>query len=182
MFHSRRHIAHRHGKHSAHRQEYLQLLVDEYKTTEKLVARQQVLANLANFAYDPVNYDWLWKAKAIGVFLEALEDQDTQLREFGAGGIANLCLDPTHRDLLLSDPRHVESIAQLVAVDAKDDTTVANTVVNALITLMFLLDTQENLRLQLPAHFSHALGRWKQNPVTGSTVALFLADYASRCS
>lgn len=38
-------------------------------TYENVEAKQQVLANLANFAYDPINYDSLWNLYAIDLFL-----------------------------------------------------------------------------------------------------------------
>ncbi|XP_013002491.1 armadillo repeat-containing protein 7 isoform X5 [Cavia porcellus] len=38
---------------------YLQALVTEFQETESQDAKEQVLANLANFAYDPSNYEYL---------------------------------------------------------------------------------------------------------------------------
>ncbi|XP_019063986.1 armadillo repeat-containing protein 7 isoform X4 [Fukomys damarensis] len=38
---------------------YLQALVTEFQETESQDAKEQVLANLANFAYDPNNYQYL---------------------------------------------------------------------------------------------------------------------------
>ncbi|XP_030744092.1 armadillo repeat-containing protein 7 isoform X3 [Echinops telfairi] len=38
---------------------YLQALVTEFQQTESPDAKEQVLANLANFAYDPSNYQYL---------------------------------------------------------------------------------------------------------------------------
>ncbi|XP_031208757.1 armadillo repeat-containing protein 7 isoform X2 [Mastomys coucha] len=38
---------------------YLQALVTEFQETESQDAKEQVLANLANFAYDPGNYQYL---------------------------------------------------------------------------------------------------------------------------
>nr|XP_026260613.1 armadillo repeat-containing protein 7 isoform X2 [Urocitellus parryii] len=38
---------------------YLQALVTEFQETESQDAKEQVLANLANFAYDPSNYQYL---------------------------------------------------------------------------------------------------------------------------
>lgn len=68
------------------RGEYLSQLVQEYLVTRSLgkyclpwqrvhglncssEAKQQVLANLANFAYDPINYEHLWQANAIDLFI-----------------------------------------------------------------------------------------------------------------
>jgi len=34
-----------------------------------LEAKYQVLANLANFAYDPINYDWLFELNVVDLFI-----------------------------------------------------------------------------------------------------------------
>lgn len=57
-----------------------------------LDGKEQVLANLANFAYDPVNYDYLWQLRVLDVFFSALKDQNKKLVTFGISGICNICL------------------------------------------------------------------------------------------
>jgi hypothetical protein len=91
MFQSKSYIERRHGKTGTDRAYYLKKLVQEYETTDSkgnflinfiqkkkkviftidvyLEAKQQVLANLANFAYDPINYNTLWDLHAIDLFL-----------------------------------------------------------------------------------------------------------------
>ena len=75
------------------RPDYLQELVNEYQDTKDkgkynniyweiitlimklmnvdnfLEAKYQVLANLANFAYDPINYDWFFELNIIDLFI-----------------------------------------------------------------------------------------------------------------
>lgn len=51
-----------------------------------------MLANLANFAYDPVNYDYLRQLGIIDLFLHVLSENDKTLVRFAIGGICNLCL------------------------------------------------------------------------------------------
>ncbi|OBZ88909.1 Armadillo repeat-containing protein 7 [Choanephora cucurbitarum] len=92
MFQSKKYIEQRHGKESANREDHLKLLVQEYQVTQSQEAKQQILANLANFAYDPINYNTLWDLQVIQLFLDALEEHDGLLQEFGIGGIANICL------------------------------------------------------------------------------------------
>ncbi|KAI8372511.1 hypothetical protein EDC96DRAFT_572739 [Choanephora cucurbitarum] len=92
MFQSKKYIEQRHGKESANREDHLKLLVQEYQVTESQDAKHQILANLANFAYDPINYNTLWDLQVIQLFLDALEEHDVLLQEFGIGGIANICL------------------------------------------------------------------------------------------
>jgi hypothetical protein len=56
------------------------------------VAKTQVLAHLANFAYDPVNYEWLRKLHVLDLFIDMLTEENEQWKEFGMSGICNLCL------------------------------------------------------------------------------------------
>ncbi|XP_058454636.1 LOW QUALITY PROTEIN: armadillo repeat-containing protein 7 [Malaya genurostris] len=76
------------------RREYISLLVDEYYETNNLEAQQQVTANLANFAYDPINWNFLKSSKAHELFVEILNCSiDLSLLIHAAAGICNLCLD-----------------------------------------------------------------------------------------
>ncbi|CAG8442465.1 2216_t:CDS:2 [Diversispora eburnea] len=92
MFSTYRHLERRTGKSGTPRLDYLQELVDEYQNTSDKEAKYQVLANLANFAYDPINYDWLWELNVVDLFLDTLTESDEKLKEFGLGGLCNLCL------------------------------------------------------------------------------------------
>ena len=66
MFATESYVQARRGKHGTSRFVYLQRLVTEYQDTQKLgiisissecvEAQRQIIANLANFAYDPYNY------------------------------------------------------------------------------------------------------------------------------
>lgn len=55
-------------------------------------AKTQVLANLANFAYDPINYDYLRQLKVIDLFLHLISEEDEEFVRFAIGGLCNLCL------------------------------------------------------------------------------------------
>jgi hypothetical protein len=55
-----------------------------------LESKLQVLANLANFAYDPVNYQHIRSQKVIDLFLEQLASDNNKLIEFAAAGLCNL--------------------------------------------------------------------------------------------
>ena len=50
-----------------------------------------MLANLANFAYDPINYDHLHKLNVLDLFLDSLTESDPKLIEFALGGLCNCC-------------------------------------------------------------------------------------------
>ncbi|KAI8365594.1 hypothetical protein BD560DRAFT_401998 [Blakeslea trispora] len=186
MFQSKKYIEQRHGKESANRKDHLKSLVQEYKVTQdqgkpfeisedglmthlSLEAKQQILANLANFAYDPINYDTLWDLQVIQLFLDAL--QESHLREFGMGGIANICLEPRHQ-------QYLQSFLKLM-VDCLKPTCTPNTQLNAMTALMQLV-TQENytvlLTLELKEHLKHI--RTNRACEEASIMAtLFLVDY-----
>ncbi|KAI8095511.1 hypothetical protein BDF21DRAFT_8865 [Thamnidium elegans] len=92
MFQSKEYILKKHGQNGTDRAYYLKQLTEEYKKTDEQEAKQQVLANLANFAYDPINFNMLWDLEVVDLFLEATTSQDPLLQEFGMGGLANICL------------------------------------------------------------------------------------------
>ncbi|KAH3744222.1 ARM repeat superfamily protein [Pelomyxa schiedti] len=73
--------------------EYLRSLVTEFQDTNKIDCKLQIVANLANFAFDPQNYHWFRELHIIDLFLDMLTEPEEQLIEFGAGGLCNLCCD-----------------------------------------------------------------------------------------
>ncbi|KAL0142845.1 armadillo repeat-containing protein 7 [Mucor lusitanicus] len=174
MFQSKAYIERRHGKTGTDRAYYLNQLVQEYKTTESKEAKQQVLANLANFAYDPINYNTLWDIHVVDLFLDALTDSDPLLREFGAGGLANICLEPRHHEYITSQPIFRRNIVQCLKTEYS-----LNTKVNAMTTLMQLI-TAENyttiLTDELRQHLLQ-LQADKQQVQVSNMAALFLLDY-----
>lgn len=81
--------------------EYLQSLVTEFQDTDSEEAKEQVLANLANFAYDPKNVEHLKELQVPDLFLDMLTEENENFVEFGIGGLCNLSMDPGCRDLIL---------------------------------------------------------------------------------
>ncbi|XP_031569945.1 armadillo repeat-containing protein 7-like [Actinia tenebrosa] len=71
MFTSQEHIDYKCGADGLGRLEYLQALVTEYQDTSKEGNKEQVLANLANFAYDPINYGHFKKLNVADLFMES---------------------------------------------------------------------------------------------------------------
>ncbi|XP_043651671.1 uncharacterized protein LOC122619049 [Drosophila teissieri] len=100
MFSSHRTLKRRTPAQGIDRREYIGHLVDEYYTTTNIEAQQQVTANLANFAYDPINWSHLLEADALDVFLASLETQDQLLKVHGIAALCNLCLDKTAAQLI----------------------------------------------------------------------------------
>lgn len=54
--------------------------------------KKQVLANLANFAYDPLNYQWFRRLKIIDIFLSQASEGIQPLQSFAVAGLCNLAL------------------------------------------------------------------------------------------
>lgn len=58
----------------------------------------QVLANLANFAFDPINYEALRRLNVLNLFLDHLDaNENPKLREFAMGGLCN-CINGTSHE------------------------------------------------------------------------------------
>ncbi|CAI5469863.1 unnamed protein product [Closterium sp. Yama58-4] len=93
MFSTAARLTERQGRSGTPRLEYLQALVTEFQTTEIEEAKEQIVANLANFAYDPVNYDYLRKLNVLELFLDCLTEENTKLIDFGMGGLCNASAD-----------------------------------------------------------------------------------------
>ena len=55
-------------------------------------AKEQILANLANFAYDPFNYNFFRLLGIIDLFLDHLVDENENLIKYAIGGLCNLSL------------------------------------------------------------------------------------------
>ncbi|XP_013167114.1 PREDICTED: armadillo repeat-containing protein 7 [Papilio xuthus] len=102
MFSTKSQLRKRTPENGTDRENYLSLLVDEYLNSSSLDAKCQVLANLANFAYDPINYCFIRDVGALDIFLYVLKNESNdKLVNFACGGISNLCLDPLNTTYIL---------------------------------------------------------------------------------
>jgi len=96
-------------------------------------AQRQVLANLANFAYDPINYAHLKESSVVELFLEQLTSANPRLILHAIAGLCNLVPDNEARDRiiqangiksmlpLLRHPEHnivINVLAALIQLDA----------------------------------------------------------------
>ena len=69
MFSSKEYLEKKTGKWGVGRFKYLQALVTEFQDTSKHEYKLQVLANLANFAYDPINYEYFRQLNILDLFI-----------------------------------------------------------------------------------------------------------------
>ena len=90
------------------------------------------MANLANFAYDPVNYEHFRKLNILDLFLDVLvEETDVSMIEFAIGGICNSCLDILIREFLVNN--------DVISIIAKHlSSSNEETVLSAITALMYL--------------------------------------------
>ncbi|XP_044746505.1 armadillo repeat-containing protein 7 [Coccinella septempunctata] len=102
MFSTKEHLLKKTGPDGVGRYEFLKELITEYTTTRSLEAKKQTLANLANFAYDPINYEYFKQLHVVDLFLAQLSESDEDLLHFGLAGICNISPDPEFRDYIIS--------------------------------------------------------------------------------
>ncbi|XP_073819354.1 LOW QUALITY PROTEIN: armadillo repeat-containing protein 7 [Musca autumnalis] len=112
MFSSHKKLKRKTPSPGINREEFIEHLVEEYYTTTNVEAQEQVTANLANFAYDPINWEYLKKKEAVKVFIELLESNNDTLKLHGIAGLCNIILD---REIssFLGQPNNFKSIKQL---------------------------------------------------------------------
>ncbi|XP_057325954.1 armadillo repeat-containing protein 7 [Microplitis mediator] len=132
MFSTKKRLIERTGYNNVGRYDYLKLLATEFQTSNSKEARKQVLANLSNFAYDPVNYDYMRQLRIVDLFLHALSESDKIFVQFAIGGICNLCLDPINKEYIIRN-QGVQLIKPLLSSDDEQST------LSAITTLMFLV-------------------------------------------
>jgi hypothetical protein len=53
-------------------------------------AKRQVLSNLSNFAYDPINFEFLKQLHAIDLFLDQLSSDNEDFLHFGLAALCNI--------------------------------------------------------------------------------------------
>ncbi|KAM4692452.1 armadillo repeat-containing protein 7 [Rhinophrynus dorsalis] len=153
--------------------QYLQALVTEFQDTDSAEAKEQVLANLANFSYDPRNYSDLQKLQVPDLFLDMLTEDNENLVEYGIGGLCNLCLDKANKSHI------IESGGLSLVINCLSSRR-EETVLSALTTLMYLCTASSRADITTPAvvecmvRFSLSTNRRLRNLAT-----IFLEDYCS---
>ncbi|XP_050402695.1 armadillo repeat-containing protein 7 isoform X2 [Patella vulgata] len=174
MFSSKEQLDKRTGPHGIGRFSYLQSLVTEYQDTSDADAKKQVLSNLANFAYDPINYEYFRKLNILDIFLDALEDTDEDLIQFAVGGICNSCLDKENKCYFLEN-NGVQMIIKYLSSSNNE------TVLMAITTLMFLVTPQSKPDItSLPVVECMLRFSKSNNKRLCNLARVFLEDYCTK--
>ncbi|XP_048321918.1 uncharacterized protein LOC107435602 [Ziziphus jujuba] len=100
MFTNDRRQEERTGRYGTPRLQYLQELVSQFQNSTDEETKERVVANLANFAYDPYNYAFLRQLNVLELFLDCITEPNEKLVEFGTGGICNSCADPANASII----------------------------------------------------------------------------------
>ncbi|XP_030019057.1 armadillo repeat-containing protein 7 [Sphaeramia orbicularis] len=150
--------------------EYLQTLVTEFQDTDSEEAKEQVLANLANFAYDPKNILYLRELQVTDLFLDMLTEENENFVEFGMGGLCNLSMDPQCRDLILQIGG-ISLITNCLSSQREETVLSAVTTLMNLITPSSRADITDPAILQCMMRFSLS-----ESPRLRNLAAIFLQD------
>lgn len=159
---------------SKERYSYLQQLVTEFQDSSSEDAKKQVLANLGNFAYDPINYDHFRNLNIVALFLDQLDEEDEDLVEFSIGGLCNLSLDKKNKEFILQ--KHgVKKIINCLS-SAREET-----VLSALTTLMFLITPTSKSEI-VTASVVDCVIRFKKssNKRLSNLASVFLEDFCTQ--
>ncbi|KAK8399156.1 hypothetical protein O3P69_004320 [Scylla paramamosain] len=173
MFSSHEQLVKRSGKKGVDRPQYLKELVEEFLTSDSIDCRKQVLANLANFAYDPINYQWFRRLKIIDIFLDQASEGTSDLRSFAVAGLCNLALDLENKQYILKNG----GVSLLHECLLMEDETV---VTSALTTLMFLVTPESKSEVTSTKVVSQVMNKVKSdNPRIQNLAKIFLLDYCT---
>ncbi|KAK6989661.1 armadillo repeat-containing protein 7 [Biomphalaria glabrata] len=173
MFSTKEYLEKKTGPYGVGRLSYLQSLVTEFQDTSSDESKEQVLANLANFAYDPINYEFFKKLNIVDLFLDCLEENNEKLIEFSIGGLCNCCLDKELKQHIL-DSDGVRSVIKCLSRPLE------NTVMSAITTLMFLITPQSKQDItSLPVVECMLRFSLCSNKQLANLAQVFLQDYCS---
>ncbi|KAI8144314.1 hypothetical protein BJV82DRAFT_668137 [Fennellomyces sp. T-0311] len=142
--------------------------------------KQQVLANPLRTLHTmrSITIGFGRSMQSTCFLVNAIEQPDPLLKEFGMGGLTNICRDPQHSHYILSKPENIEKIAAIVVSNSQRPCT-TDAVINAMVALMFLVNESSRPVIVTPA-LKEGLLRL-QDPQTDkriNTIAtLFLTDY-----
>ncbi|GAB1607160.1 armadillo repeat-containing protein 7-like [Argonauta hians] len=167
------HLQKKTGENGIGRLPYLQSLVTEFEETTSQGAKQEVLANLANFAYDPINYGYFTQLNVVDMFLDSLEEEDEKLVEFAAAGLCNCCLDERTQQLILQNGG--VSLLKKHCLSGVNE----ETVISALTCLLYLSTNADSSKDILSEEFVQQIVKWSTDTNTRirNLATIFKEDY-----
>ncbi|KAG1954723.1 armadillo repeat-containing protein 7 [Pimephales promelas] len=154
--------------------EFLQGLVTEFQDTDNEESKEQVLANLANFAYDPSNMESLRMLQVTDLFLDMLTEENDNFVEFGIGGLCNLSMERESRDQILQSGG-VPLVISCLSSNRDETVLSAITTLMNLTTAASRAETTDSAVVQCMLRFSLT-----ENPRLRNLASVFLQDYCTQ--
>src|SRR5690242_7447511 len=104
MFSTWNSLERRTGRFGVGRFEYLKQLLNEYEhSSTNNDNKLQILANFANFSYDPINYNYLRELNIIDLFLDCLQmNTNDDFVHYALAGLCNMSTDKTNSQLIIN--------------------------------------------------------------------------------
>lgn len=180
MFSTWQSLERRTGRFGVARLPYLKQLLNEYEhVSTNNENKLQILANFANFSYDPINYNYLRQLNIIDLFLDCLQNNtNDDFVHYALAGLCNLSADMLNSELIVKKNPSILILLIRCLFSTRFDI-----VVNSMMTLMFLCDHHLSLKNELIQRneIRQCLEKYSQSKdVRLSNMAkLFLADYFS---
>ncbi len=187
MFATPQSLAKRTKKTDTDRPTYIKQLLEEYENlTTNEEKKVQILANLGNFAYDPINYEYFRRFNVLDLFLNNLSNfyndpsgTSASKLNFSIGAICNLCQDSRNKEYLLKNNLLKLLVNCLVSFNNKPGTNEELIVLNSIMIIIFVFDetTDTEIRfnkdlIDIIETLSHS-----QNKRLANVAKLFMQDY-----
>lgn len=180
MFSTKNSLKRRTGPYGVGRLEYLKLLLNEYEnSTTNNENKLQILANFANFSYDPINYNYFRQLNLIDLFLDCLQlNTNDDFVHYSLAGLCNLSADKINSDLIFNKNPSISVILIKCLFSNRFDI-----VINSMVTLMFLSDHHEQIKYDLIQRneIQQCLEKYSQSKDVrlANMAKVFLQDYFS---
>jgi hypothetical protein len=178
MFSTPKSLQRRTGRFGVGRLEYLKQLLNEYEhPSTNNESKLQLLANFANFSYDPINYNHLRRLNIIDLFLDCLQmHTDDDFVQYALAGLCNISTDKVNSELIIAkNPSILVTLIKCLFSNRLD------IVMNSMVTLMFLCDNNDNMKNDLIGknEIKQCLEKYSQSKEIrlANMAKLFLQEY-----
>ncbi|KAF5302709.1 hypothetical protein FQR65_LT08451 [Abscondita terminalis] len=181
MFSKKESILKKTGPNGVGRLKFLSLITQEFKKTNSYESKRQVLANLSNFSYDPINYQFIRELQIIDLFLQQLSQNIEEFIHFSLAGLCNLSPDPKNAEYIVRQ-NGVFLISQYLLHQNIEIS------LNALSTLIFLINTETQAIITTPNIISkifalpNKLIMHPVQPVWKRLISPYLCDHVKKFS
>ena len=178
MFSTWQSLERRTGRFGVARLPYLKQLLNEYEhLSTNNENKLQILANFANFSYDPINYNYLRELNIIDLFLDCLQNNtDDDFVHYALAGLCNMSADAINSELIVKKNPLISILLIRCLFSTQFDI-----VVDAMTTLMFLSDHHPSIKTELIGRneIRQCLEKYSQSKDVrlANMAKLFLTDY-----